>query len=319
MMLPIDFDANPLVPAVIQDDSSRDVLMVGFMNRLAFERTQETGFVHFWSRSRNQLWKKGERSGHIQEVVSIAVNCEDNSLLIQVIQAGAVCHTGHRTCFFRQVLPDGSLLETSDPAFDPAEVYGTHPAGISASGDAIIQLWYGAYAYLRDHPLQDLSHTSELLRARMLPFDRVADELAELAATIEGTHRHSGDREQDVILEGSQVFYWLNVIAVGAELAWDTDLAIGQAVGTTSLAAHVPSETNVRLIRSMADTWSRSSAHFGRTGIDRDDLACELARTYLLVARAVSDFSDPLDLIRSDLESLRAKPYLASYFSSADA
>lgn len=120
---PVDFEANPLVPVVIQDDATRDVLMVGFMNQLAFERTQETGLVHFWSRSRNKLWKKGETSGHTQQVVSMSVNCENNSLLVQVIQQGAVCHTGHTTCYYRQVLPDGTLFETSDPVFDPDTVY----------------------------------------------------------------------------------------------------------------------------------------------------------------------------------------------------
>src|SRR5262245_55605581 len=116
--------------------------MVGFMNQQAFERTMETGFVHFWSRSRNQLWMKGETSGHTQEIVSMSVNCEDNSLLIQVLQKGAVCHTGHRTCYFRQILPDGTLIETSDPVFDPAAVYA-RPTPTDE------RLWYGAYQFLR--------------------------------------------------------------------------------------------------------------------------------------------------------------------------
>ncbi|MEZ4665751.1 MAG: phosphoribosyl-AMP cyclohydrolase [Thermomicrobiales bacterium] len=167
MTLPIDFDAHPLIPAVIQDDVSRDVLMVGFMNRLAFEKTQETGFVHFWSRSRGKLWKKGETSGHTQEVVSIAVNCEDNSVLIQVIQNGAVCHTGHTTCFFRQVLPDGTLFETSDPVFDPNEVYETRRDRVVEDHLASIQRWFGAYEYLRDHRSRMFpEHRNSCIRSR---------------------------------------------------------------------------------------------------------------------------------------------------------
>lgn len=318
MTLPIDFDAHPLIPAVIQDDVSRDVLMVGFMNRLAFVKTQETGFVHFWSRSRGKLWKKGETSGHTQEVVSIAVNCEDNSLLIQVLQNGAVCHTGHTTCFFRQVLPDGTLFETSDPVFDPTEVYETRRDRVDEDHVASIQRWFGAYEYLRDHPLQDVSGTSKLMHQVAMPFDRVADELDELVATFQGTHSHSGDLKQDVVLEGSQVFYWLNVIAVGTRLSWDTDLAIGDAIALHSEPGNVPPDINIGLVRSMANSWRNTTSEPTDVEASRESLACELARTYLLVARAVEPVIDPVELIRSDLDALRAKPYLADYFASVD-
>ncbi len=221
MTLPIDFESNPLVPAVIQDDASGDVLMVGFMNQLAYEKTQETGFVHFWSRSRNALWKKGETSGHTQEVISIALNCEENSLLVQVLQNGAVCHTGHTTCYYRQILPDGSLFETSDPVFDPKDVYdAAHPTdeesfqGQQRDDAWSIGIWFGAYEYLARQPLQDVSRTSKLLHDGVLPFARIADEMDELAGVLAGEHSHSGDLMQDVILEGSQVLYWLNVLAV---------------------------------------------------------------------------------------------------------
>jgi phosphoribosyl-ATP pyrophosphohydrolase/phosphoribosyl-AMP cyclohydrolase len=94
-----------LIPAVIQDDATGDVLMVGFMNDEAFARTRETGFVTFFSRSRSALWTKGETSGNRLEVVSIAADCDDDTVLVRVncLGDGNVCHTGQRTCFFRPV------------------------------------------------------------------------------------------------------------------------------------------------------------------------------------------------------------------------
>ena len=92
-----------LIPAVVQDDTSHEVLMVGFMNADALARTRETGFVTFFSRSRNTLWTKGETSGNRLQVVSLLVDCDDDTLLVRArrLGDGNVCHTGQRTCFFK--------------------------------------------------------------------------------------------------------------------------------------------------------------------------------------------------------------------------
>ena len=94
---------NGLIPAVIQDDATREVLMVGFMNQAALDRTVETGFATFFSRTRNKLWTKGETSGNRLQVDRILVDCDDDTLLVLVTRLGDgnVCHTGERTCFFR--------------------------------------------------------------------------------------------------------------------------------------------------------------------------------------------------------------------------
>ena len=94
-----------LVPAVIQDDASNEVLMVGFMNEDAFRRTRETGFATFFSRSRNALWTKGETSGNRLKVVTMLTDCDDDTILLRVrrLGDGNVCHTGQRTCFFRRI------------------------------------------------------------------------------------------------------------------------------------------------------------------------------------------------------------------------
>jgi phosphoribosyl-AMP cyclohydrolase len=112
-----------LVPAVIQDHSSGRVLMVGFMNQEAFDKTVETGFATFFSRSRNKLWLKGETSGHRLVVKSISTDCDQDALLIQVEALGpGVCHDGYQSCFYR-TLAAGSWNESEQRTYDPAQVY----------------------------------------------------------------------------------------------------------------------------------------------------------------------------------------------------
>ncbi len=120
----IKFDHNGLVAAVIQDKTNNEVLMVGYMNVEAIKQTLSTGRVCFWSRSRQKLWIKGETSGHTQTVESIAVDCDGDALLIKVAQKVAACHTGFRSCFFREVSPDGdSTSVVGQKIFDANEVY----------------------------------------------------------------------------------------------------------------------------------------------------------------------------------------------------
>ncbi len=117
-----DKDAAGLVPAVVQDVDTKDVLMLGFMNRAALEKTLDTGMVTFWTRSRQKLWTKGETSGNILAMKSVRINCNDDSLLIMATPAGPTCHTGHPTCYFREAVPD-SWREITEAQFDPDQVY----------------------------------------------------------------------------------------------------------------------------------------------------------------------------------------------------
>ncbi|MCR4435196.1 MAG: bifunctional phosphoribosyl-AMP cyclohydrolase/phosphoribosyl-ATP diphosphatase HisIE [Clostridiales bacterium] len=104
----IKFDQNGLVPAVIQDYKTNEVLMVGYMNMESLQKSIETGRTHFWSRSRQKLWLKGETSGHFQNIRSMSVDCDGDTLLIQVEQVGAACHTGNCSCFYRELYRGGS-------------------------------------------------------------------------------------------------------------------------------------------------------------------------------------------------------------------
>ena len=117
-------DQNGLIPAIIQDDDSKEVLMVGYMNREAVRRTLASGRVCFWSRSREEYWIKGETSGHTQTVRTVAFDCDGDALLIKVEQKGGACHTGYRSCFFREVSPDGNATRiVGEKVFDPDAVY----------------------------------------------------------------------------------------------------------------------------------------------------------------------------------------------------
>ena len=117
-MLPLRYQ-DGLIPVIVQDQTSHEVLMVAYANSEAVRLTASTGFSHFYSRSRKKIWKKGEESGHVQRVSRILVDCDEDCLLYEVIQEGAACHTGHMTCFFRTL--DGE--EISPQVFDPAKVY----------------------------------------------------------------------------------------------------------------------------------------------------------------------------------------------------
>ncbi len=96
------FEKAPLIPAIIQEKNTKKVLMLAYMNEESLRKTIETGYTWFYSRSRNELWNKGATSGHVQRVVSITGDCDDDTLLIQVEQTGPACHTGHETCFFQE-------------------------------------------------------------------------------------------------------------------------------------------------------------------------------------------------------------------------
>jgi phosphoribosyl-AMP cyclohydrolase len=114
-----------LIPAVIQDHGNGDVLMVGFVNAESLAATQKTGEVHFFSRSRNKLWKKGETSGHVLRVREIRVDCDADALLIRVDAVGpGVCHEGYRSCFFRELDSDGKLTVADEKVFEAESVYG---------------------------------------------------------------------------------------------------------------------------------------------------------------------------------------------------
>jgi len=120
----LKYDANGLIPAVVVDAEGGGVLMVAYMNKASLGDTVRTGKTHFWSRSRQKYWMKGESSGHTQEVKSIYTDCDMDTLVIKVAQKGAACHNGYRSCFYRKLNENGEFEVVAEKIFDPDEVYG---------------------------------------------------------------------------------------------------------------------------------------------------------------------------------------------------
>jgi len=120
----INFEkGNGLVPAIVQEHTTKEILMLAYMNRASWEKTLETGKATFWSRSRNTLWVKGETSGNVQLVKEIRIDCDSDTVLLQVEQiGGAACHTGYASCFHRK-LSEGKLEIIGERVFDPEDVY----------------------------------------------------------------------------------------------------------------------------------------------------------------------------------------------------
>ncbi len=114
--------SDGLLPAIAQDAETNEVLMLAYMNEESYRATLESGQAVYWSRSRKRLWKKGEESGHLQTVESIAIDCDADTILLKVRQQGVACHEGYRSCFFRQVTDDGVTIQATR-LVDPETVY----------------------------------------------------------------------------------------------------------------------------------------------------------------------------------------------------
>ena len=121
----LKFDSDGLIPAIAQEEKSGEILMMAWMNRESLRATIETNRATYWSRSRKKFWMKGEESGNIQKIRSIHIDCDGDAVLLKVNQiGGAACHTGHRTCFYREVVDGGqNFKESNDIIFDPNTVY----------------------------------------------------------------------------------------------------------------------------------------------------------------------------------------------------
>lgn len=288
----IHFDRDGLVPVIVQEETTSDVLLLAFMNEEALRRTLETGLVHFWSRSRQKLWQKGETSGHVQELVSLHINCENNSLLLRVHQRGdAACHEGFHSCYYREWVTGGWELH-QPRLFDPAEVY---PATDSLA-EAFRRI-YRAYEYLRDHDLEEVSGTSRRLRHPDQPWlrQRAAQELGELAGVLAGTHAHANPVD-DTILEGRQVCYWLLTRAVAEHLPFEEVMP--------HVLLRAGEEAGEAVTEAEAELFAREERPL------LDDLRAGL---YLVGGACAKQGVPLLALAEAELADLAQKSYLAAF------
>jgi phosphoribosyl-ATP pyrophosphohydrolase/phosphoribosyl-AMP cyclohydrolase len=198
----LTFDERGLIPAVVQEADTGEVLMVAWMDRAALDATLTTGLSHFWSRSRGQLWRKGETSGHAQHVERVYADCDSDVLLVQVHQEGVACHTGHRTCFFTALqgpvdgptAPANMLerLERTIAERKSSPAAGSYVAALLAKGEAAVCRKIGEEAVevmtaalggegnqrLIEETADLWFHTLVLLGARGIPLQAVLQELA---------------------------------------------------------------------------------------------------------------------------------------------
>ncbi len=184
----LTYDANGLIPAVIQDDDTGDVLMVAYMNAESLARTVETGYTWFWSRSRQKYWKKGESSGHVQAVRSVAYDCDADCLLIRVEQTGFACHTMQRSCFYRTLVETPGAVAAAAEAAEAAEGVSAESGSADAApgagvsfplGDALGGLW--GVLQERKRELPEGSYTTKLLTG---PQDKLLKKIAEESGEV---------------------------------------------------------------------------------------------------------------------------------------
>lgn len=188
-------DQTGLVPVVVQDEETKQVLMVAYMNEQAYDKTLETKLAHYFSRSRNELWLKGETSGCYQHVKNIMIDCDDDTLLLQVKQDGAACHTGHFSCFYRSL----------DQAVEPT---------LSRAGSKVLEEVYAVVTDRKQHPKEG-SYTNYL-------FDKGIDKILkkvgeETAEVIIGAKNQGTD---EITYEISDLLYHLTVLLVEKGGTW---------------------------------------------------------------------------------------------------
>ncbi len=131
----LKFDINGLIPAIAQDNKTNEVLMLAYMNKESIEKTLSTGKAHYWSRSRNKIWQKGETSGHFQYVEEITIDCDGDAILLKVVQEGNACHTGNKSCFYRFIANSEKI--NGDKRICNAEVINEKKGEIVESPESI--------------------------------------------------------------------------------------------------------------------------------------------------------------------------------------
>jgi phosphoribosyl-AMP cyclohydrolase / phosphoribosyl-ATP pyrophosphohydrolase len=185
MIESIDWKKNELIPAVVQDATSNEVLMLAYMNKEALDLSMQSGYAHYFSRSRQRIWKKGESSGHTQKIVEILLDCDSDTLLLKVEQKGVACHTGRRSCFFNSLTQDKIIL---DKEVDAEVIYG------------VVDTLY--HTILERKTSSDAkSWTKKLLDNPALLEEKIKEEADELVKAIKE------ESDEQVIYEAADLLY----------------------------------------------------------------------------------------------------------------
>jgi len=183
----IDFDKNDgMVPVIVQDSTTNEVLMLAYMNKEAVNLTLETSFAHYFSRSKQRIWRKGESSGHTQEVVDIFMDCDNDTLLLKVIQTGVACHTGRKSCFFTNIKTEQIV---SDVEVNTTSAYG------------VIDTLYHTIQK-RKNADPETSWTAKLLKgSQNSMLKKIVEEAGEFTFAVKD------DDTEEIIYEGADLMY----------------------------------------------------------------------------------------------------------------
>jgi len=181
----IDWDKTPLIPAIAQDNQTNEVLMLAYMNQEAYQLTLDSGYAHYFSRSKQRIWKKGESSNHTQEIKDMLIDCDGDTIVLKIKQNGVACHTGTKSCFFTSITQDKVILKQE---IDTDAIYGV----VDTLYHTILQ---------RKTDNSSKSWTKKLLNDKDLLLSKIKEEADELVVAI--------DREDDsqVIYEASDLLY----------------------------------------------------------------------------------------------------------------
>jgi phosphoribosyl-ATP pyrophosphohydrolase/phosphoribosyl-AMP cyclohydrolase len=225
----LKYDRDGLIPAIVQDSATGEVLMMAYMNPESVQRTLETGETWFWSRSRQKYWHKGESSGNVQRVTEITYDCDRDTLLLKVEQKGAACHEGYFTCFHNRICKSGAVEIIGERFFDPEEVYGkdkgevkpaVSPAedGVPGGAPAEAGILNELYAVITDRIIAppENSYTAELLAGGK---DRILKKVAEEAAEVIIAAKNGEQRE--IVAESTDLLYHLLVLLASQGIGMD--------------------------------------------------------------------------------------------------
>ena len=211
LMKTIKFDKDGLVPVIAQDYHSKHVRMLAYMNKEALKKTLETGDVYYFSRSRQKLWKKGEESGHFQYLKGMSVNCHENSLLIQIEQVGGIsCHTGNKTCYYRNI-DITNRKENNDDESNSDKILVANGA---ESGSSFLSKLEATIKDRKENPKEG-SYTNYLFREGL---DKILKKVGEESTE---TIIAAKTKKEDVIYEVADLVYHLTVLLAELNISWD--------------------------------------------------------------------------------------------------
>lgn len=182
----INWNKTPLIPAIAQDDETSHILMLAYMNEEAYTLTLSTGYAHYFSRSKQRIWKKGESSGHTQEVKDVLLDCDADTVILKIKQNGVACHTGRKSCFFTSVKEDKIIL---DKEVDTDALYG------------VIDTLYHTILERKNSPAETISWTKKLLNDKALMLSKIREEADEVCTAI------NEEDDEQVIYESADLLY----------------------------------------------------------------------------------------------------------------